>query len=86
MWMTSLPTIFSGISAIVSVIVYITVKFNDIKHIQKSVEQIEKTVTELGKTVSSDHENTQKEITNLMITMTKITVRCKERHRIKGKE
>jgi hypothetical protein len=81
MWVQNIGTILSGISAIVSIIVYITVKFNDIKHIQIAVEKIEKHVEELSKVISSDHEATQKEINDLSLNVREVTVRCQERHR-----
>jgi hypothetical protein len=82
LWQIS-SAIFSAITMLISGVVYFTVKFNDIKHIQTAVERQEKATKELVDKVLIDHEKTQEEIKELSLLVREITVRCQERHRIK---
>jgi len=63
-------TCFSAICAVMSVVVFITIKFNDIKHIQIAVEKIEKAV-----------EFIKADTARMKTRITKMEVRCQERHK-----
>lgn len=82
-WLPIISAVCSVLTLVISGIVYFTVKFNDIKHIQIAVERQEKATKELGDKFLTDHDNTQKEIKELALLVQAVTVRCQERHRIK---